>query len=147
MNLDQVATLAQTLLYEGYLLYPYRASSVKNRHRWLFGTLYPRQFVETQDESDRWWMQTECVVQGTDASDVTARVRFLHITETGTAEYEVDSPPYRLEDLIATPQTTRFGFEAANWPRTVEGGSRSVRPACRGWCLYGQSGRPESDVI
>ena len=35
-----VDRIAGALLYEGYLLYPYRPS-VKNRHRWTFGGLYP----------------------------------------------------------------------------------------------------------
>ena len=33
---------AAAVLYEGYLLYPYRPSSVKNRQRWTFGGLFPR---------------------------------------------------------------------------------------------------------
>jgi hypothetical protein len=150
MNLDQVATLAQTLLYEGYLLYPYRASSVKNRHQWLFGTLYPKRFVEAQDEGDRWWMQTECLVQGTNATGVEARVRFLHITETGTAEDEVDSRPCLLEDLIAAPQTTGFGFDAgigreplkgdlALSAQRVDAGAYTLRVVVRNLTSYGAS--------
>lgn len=33
--------LVQALQFEGYLLYPYRPSVLKNQRRWLFGTLYP----------------------------------------------------------------------------------------------------------
>ncbi|MBM2613961.1 hypothetical protein JIG36_00130 [Actinoplanes sp. LDG1-06] len=33
--------VADAVLYEGYLLYPYRASAVKNRSRWQFGVLGP----------------------------------------------------------------------------------------------------------
>jgi hypothetical protein len=150
VNLDKIATLAQTLLYEGYLLYPYRASSVKNRHRWLFGTLYPRRFVETQKEGDRWWMQTECLVQGTDAAVVEARVRFLHITEAGPAEHEVDSPPRLMEDLIATPQPTEFAFEAGIGreplmgvldlcARRVDAGVYTLRAAVRNLTSYDAS--------
>ena len=29
--------IANAILYEGYMLYPYRASSVKNQQRWNFG--------------------------------------------------------------------------------------------------------------
>jgi hypothetical protein len=150
VNLDQVATLAQTLLYEGYLLYPYRASSVKNRHRWLFGTLYPRGFAEAQDEGDRWWMQTECLVQGTDAAVVEARVRFLLITETGTAEHEVGSLPRLLRDLIVTPQTTAFGVEVGIdreplkgnldlYARRVDAGVHMLRAVVRNLTLYDAS--------
>ncbi len=33
--------VADAVLYEGYLLYPYRADAVKNRSRWQFGVLGP----------------------------------------------------------------------------------------------------------
>ncbi|HNA52386.1 MAG TPA: hypothetical protein PK594_16165, partial [Mycobacterium sp.] len=38
---EQVRAVADTVLYEGYLLYPYRASSRKNQCRWQFGVLGP----------------------------------------------------------------------------------------------------------
>ena len=40
-RLQQARTVADAVLYEGYLLYPYRASSDKNRARWQFGVLGP----------------------------------------------------------------------------------------------------------
>jgi hypothetical protein len=39
--LDAVAAVADAVLFEGYLLYPYRASAQKNRLRWQFGVLTP----------------------------------------------------------------------------------------------------------
>ena len=41
VNLEQVREIADAVLYEGYLLYPYRASSGKNQSRWQFGVLGP----------------------------------------------------------------------------------------------------------
>ena len=38
---DRARTIADAVLYEGYLLYPYRASSAKNQSRWQFGVLGP----------------------------------------------------------------------------------------------------------
>ena len=41
MNFDRVdATIANAILYEGYILYPYRPSSIKNRQRWTFGGVF-----------------------------------------------------------------------------------------------------------
>jgi len=40
MNQTIVDQIAAAVLYEGYMLYPYRPS-VKNRQRWTFGGLYP----------------------------------------------------------------------------------------------------------
>ena len=45
MNQALVDRIVNAVLYEGYLLYPYRPS-VKNRQRWTFGGLYPRSYCE-----------------------------------------------------------------------------------------------------
>lgn len=41
-NWDRARSVADAVLYEGYLLYPYRATSRKNQSRWQFGVLGPR---------------------------------------------------------------------------------------------------------
>jgi hypothetical protein len=40
--MDRIRAVADAVLYEGYLLYPYRATSSKNQQRWQFGVLGPR---------------------------------------------------------------------------------------------------------
>jgi hypothetical protein len=60
-------------MYEGYILYPYRPSSVKNRQRFNFGVLYPADYGETS------FMQTECLVLGNPSTVVDVKVRFLHL--------------------------------------------------------------------
>ena len=52
MNLAAVEKIAHAVLYEGYLLYPYRRSSVKNQMRWTFGTLYPPSFCAARIACD-----------------------------------------------------------------------------------------------
>jgi hypothetical protein len=54
MSLDLARTVADAVLYEGYLLYPYRATSQKNQARWQFGVLGPpaRQRRESVSEDD-----------------------------------------------------------------------------------------------
>ena len=59
MNLDAVRQIADAVLYEGYLLYPYRASAVKNRSRWQFGVLMPAGYTRT-DPSERAFTRAEC---------------------------------------------------------------------------------------
>ena len=39
--MDGARQVADAVLYEGYLLYPYRASAGKNQSRWQFGVLGP----------------------------------------------------------------------------------------------------------
>ncbi len=42
MNLELAKKIADAVLYEGYILYPYRASAIKNRQRFNFGVLHAR---------------------------------------------------------------------------------------------------------
>ena len=48
MNASAVEKIANAVLYEGYLLYPYRPSAVKNRQRFNFGVLYPREYCDRE---------------------------------------------------------------------------------------------------
>src|SRR5262249_8846648 len=41
MTSEFVDKIVNSVLYEGYMLYPYRRSSLKNQHRWNFGLVYP----------------------------------------------------------------------------------------------------------
>ena len=40
MNTKSSDAIAKAVLYEGYMLYPYRPSSVKNRQRFNFGSIH-----------------------------------------------------------------------------------------------------------
>ena len=64
MNTVAVERIAKAVLYEGYMLYPYRPSAVKNQQRFNFGVVYPQSYSEAQKGSDPWVMQTECLLQG-----------------------------------------------------------------------------------
>jgi hypothetical protein len=46
MSLARARQIADAVLYEGYVLFPYRASSRKNRYRWTFGVVAPRAWNE-----------------------------------------------------------------------------------------------------
>lgn len=77
--MDDVERVAEAVLYEGYLLYPYTRSALKNQQRWTFGGVYPRQYSEATGGHDPWFMQTECLLQGDDETEVEVLVRFLQI--------------------------------------------------------------------
>src|ERR1700752_3925671 len=79
MNLGLVEKIARAVLYEGYLLYPYRASPSKNRQRWNFGLLYPEAFTVGSRGADASLMQTQCLVIATGSATIDVRVRFLHL--------------------------------------------------------------------
>ena len=70
--------VADAVLYEGYVLYPYRASATKNQMRWQFGVLVPPARSEV-DRSERSTMRTQCVVDPGATPELTVRVRFLQV--------------------------------------------------------------------
>jgi hypothetical protein len=75
---DPVRQIADAVLYEGYLLWPYRRSATKNRQRWTFGGVYPpAHSAAHSDDPSR--LQTEVVLAG--GSDVDVRARFLQVVE------------------------------------------------------------------
>jgi hypothetical protein len=80
--MDAVTEIADAVLYEGYVLWPYRRSAIKNRQRWTFGGVYPRGWSEPRDD-DPWTMQTQCLVEADSAGRVAVEVRFLHVVERG----------------------------------------------------------------
>ena len=88
MNLAHIDKIAKAVLYEGYMLYPYRPSSVKNRQRWNFGVLYPQAYSEAQngDGVDAWSMQTECLVEGSAETLLDGKVRFLQVQTRSMSE-------------------------------------------------------------
>jgi hypothetical protein len=75
---DAVRRIADAVLYEGYVLWPYRKSAMKNQRRWTFGGVYPEAHT-AQHPDDPSVMQAECLVEGGPDASVTVAVRFLHV--------------------------------------------------------------------
>lgn len=69
--------VADAVLYEGYLLYPYRASAVKNQLRWQWGVLAPASCVARLGE--RSLLRVECLLEAGAGADIAVEVRFLHL--------------------------------------------------------------------
>jgi hypothetical protein len=78
VNLDEARRLADAVLYEGYILYPYRASAQKNRSRWQFGVVMTPGYAAA-DPSERSFTQTECVLEHSGAPAVRILLRFLQV--------------------------------------------------------------------
>jgi len=75
---DLVWAISRAVLYEGYLLWPYRPSALKNRRRWTFGSVLPRAWCAAHASGDRWWLRCECLLETRGAPEVHAELRFLH---------------------------------------------------------------------
>ena len=82
MSFAAIENIVQALLYEGYLLYPYRPSALKNRQRWLFGRLLPRDFSLEHGEAEPWQLQTECLIVGSSLTELEVSVRCLQLLES-----------------------------------------------------------------
>jgi hypothetical protein len=123
MNRHLVDRIVHAVLYEGYLLYPYRPS-VKNRQRWTFGGLYPQAYVDAQKGggSDSSLLQTECLVRSASGgARVDVTIRFLHLmnrtsgvemesTWQEAIEREVSLEALALDELLAQRAQRRFGY-------------------------------------
>jgi hypothetical protein len=74
--------IADAVLYEGYLLYPYRANSRKNQTRWQFGVLGPAGAAEGgigEDDS----LSAQVIVAPHGDPTVSVVVRFLQLQHRG----------------------------------------------------------------
>ena len=79
-----IRRVADAVLYEGYVLYPYRASAQKNRSRWQWGVLMTPDYV-TANPSERSVTQAECVFEHSGHPTVDIAVRFLQVQRRTTS--------------------------------------------------------------
>jgi hypothetical protein len=75
---DPARTIADAVMYEGFLLYPYTASARKNQLRWQFGVVVPRA-AAAAGAGESCVQQTEILLEPEATPTVEVRVRFLHV--------------------------------------------------------------------
>jgi hypothetical protein len=121
MNTKRIDAIANAVLYEGYMLYPYRSSSVKNRQRFNFGVLYPKSYSEAQTGSDAWSMQAECLVQPGFLTSIEVKVRFLKLVARSTWKLaEPDRQSDRTHVYEAVPALEVDGKVFTSWQEAIE---------------------------
>jgi hypothetical protein len=101
MNWTPAEAIARAVLYEGYLLYPYRASALKNRRRPMFGTIGP---------DDAPALAAECLVEGTADAALAVKLRFLQDLPDGAVEREVEIGGISIGELSWIPLRRDFEF-------------------------------------
>lgn len=84
MSFERAQRLADAVLLEGYVLYPYRPDTTKNRYRWTFGVVAPRRWSE-RGGCEPWWLRAQVLVAG-EAPAVRARLRFMRVVERRVEE-------------------------------------------------------------
>ncbi|HEX3987410.1 MAG TPA: hypothetical protein VHX13_12470 [Acidobacteriaceae bacterium] len=151
MNFALLERIADAVLYEGYILYPYRPSSLKNRQRWNFGTLYPRTSAEQQLPPQPFSFQTQVLIAGCADSRLTARIRFLQLLPGAN-----DDPDQWAQGVTrsATLEGLRLGDLVAGLardlvfppsPDEMQDGKKGSAPIISG-CLHLQA-EPLSDSL
>ena len=88
MNLDQANGIADAVLYEGHILYPYRPSARKNRVRWTFGGVHPRAYSEASGGVEACRVQAQFPVRGGTDAEYAVRLRFLHLVSRQVLDLE-----------------------------------------------------------
>ena len=118
---DLLEPLVDTLLYEGYSLYPYTPGATKNATPTPFGIAYPPAYaVELNTTFDH--LRVECLLEAEASSILTAEVRFLTASgprHQAQAQHAALAPA-TVEDLAREEVSQAFTFSG-------EDGSLDVR--------------------
>jgi hypothetical protein len=122
MSLDTARAVADAVLYEGYLLYPYRKSSAKNQSRWQFGVLGPpRAAPEAFAEAPRMAMQ--CLLDA--PGPVSIHLRFLQVQQREVQRREPDGS-YVPVEALPVADATLLSWDEAVEHEIVTGGDTLV---------------------
>ncbi|MEV7617408.1 hypothetical protein [Streptomyces sp. NPDC089799] len=97
--------VADAVLFEGYVLYPYRASAAKNRLRWQFGVLVPPAWGPAHGEHSA--AQTQLLMEPRGAAELAVELRFLHamrrtVQRAGPGGFS-DTDALHLADRVLVP--------------------------------------------
>jgi hypothetical protein len=146
---DEISKLADAVLYEGYILWPYRRSALKNQQRWTWGGVFPPSHSERHLD-DRAAIRAECLVEADAPPAIEVRVRFLQVVERNlvdaagrrAAELEAGGLRYLSWDeatereLLARPGRTEIEIAAGSESEPLSDGAGEI---VRSWeALRGQ---------
>ena len=113
-HLEHARKVADAVLYEGYVLYPYRRSAQKNRARFQFGVLMPPPY-RCVDACEPSASQTECLVECPDDATVDVGLRFLHLQRRTVQRIEPGTGAPMDVDTLRVDRT-----EYSSWDEAVE---------------------------
>ncbi|MFE4543285.1 hypothetical protein [Arthrobacter sp. NPDC056727] len=112
-SLALARAVADAVLYEGYLLYPYRASAQKNQARWQFGILGPPGAAD-DGSGEEPSMSADCLLAAGPQAGLEIHFRFLQL-QTRTAEKADDGGGFTPVDSLAVG-----GANWLTWDEAVE---------------------------
>jgi len=123
VNFARVEEIADAVLYEGYMLYPYRPSAIKNQLRWNFGVVCPESYYEMQQGSEYSCMQTQCLLRAAPLARVTVKARFLQIIQRrigSFGEREIEAEIAGRGDLEFLDRLTVDGHVYQPWQEAAD---------------------------
>ncbi|KAB2371864.1 hypothetical protein [Actinomadura montaniterrae] len=103
--MDAVRAIADTILYEGHLLWPYRASAARHGKRWTIGGVHPKE--EAERSGGRWTVSAEFLLEDGPESTVEFTLRFLQTVHRQMMDGDAPVP-----ELKVGPGTYRTRQEA-----------------------------------
>ncbi len=110
MRFDAATKVADAVLFEGYLLYPYRSTAQKNQVRWQFGVLAPSGYAEAAGETT--FSYTELLLEAAEDATLNVRVRFLQV-QARRVEQLVESGFTAVDSLVVD------GHQYVTWDEGV----------------------------
>jgi hypothetical protein len=119
-SIDKATKIANAVLYEGYMLYPYRPSSTKNQQRCTFGTLYPDMHPDVLRGAEPCRNQTQCLVTATPSSTIGIRARFLHMQSRDVEpSFSLNGHDFSRAAMISTFPAASAP-EVQSWDKAIE---------------------------
>ncbi|MGH3796042.1 MAG: hypothetical protein ACRDSP_14255 [Pseudonocardiaceae bacterium] len=137
--MDVARAVADAVLYEGYLLYPYRASARKNQNRWQWGVLVPPGYAAA-GHGEHASSHTECLLEPGIDPVLHLRLRFLQLQHRSGGDGLVSEFDEAVEREI-NEVITLSEVPDDEWviPVSVPGGSETEEGVTRErWPLQGE---------
>uniref|UniRef100_UPI0015F09F3F hypothetical protein n=1 Tax=Amycolatopsis pittospori TaxID=2749434 RepID=UPI0015F09F3F len=115
-SLNRARAVADAVLYEGYLLYPYRASAAKNQVRWQWGVLMPESYAG-DEIGEHACAQAELIAEPPAQGVLHLRLRFLQLQKRVVETSDEPVPSLTVDDV-----------EYTTWDEAVEREFETVLP-------------------
>lgn len=123
--MNKIEQIADAILFEGYNLFPFRKSALKNQKRFNFGIISPKSWAENQT-NENYFQQTECLVFcGNEDFMISAKIRFLQVDVSENDWQETTSREVLCEvslaEILDFEKVVEFDFPAENDFRVLNG--------------------------
>jgi hypothetical protein len=120
LSVDPVRAIADAVLYEGYVLWPYTRSAMKNQQRFTWGGVYPLGWREDRSE-----LVVQCLVEGDGEMALDVCARFLHVVRRQVHDASgeaVDELTVDGERHLSWDEAVEREITAGAGPFTIAGG-------------------------